>query len=153
MYGIGNLRLVNAHPSLLKFYDTRDHTIKTHFDWTKSGAVLRIRTMEKTYALGLENDEILNIELLKEIDILYLTPFSLGRLLLNVGVSHRIVRWLPFNGRRFLMGPVMVRISVSDTDPFIFELKGDLWKDSLSTFAISRMNGRIQVIDKGYRVL
>jgi hypothetical protein len=154
-YGIGNLRLVSAHPSLLKFYDSRDHTIKTHFDWTKKGAVIRIRTMDNIYAVGLTDSEIASIEMTKEADQLLLLPFSPGRILLKLGLSHRILKWIPFmlTSSRYRYGAAIVKINLKKTESLVFELKGDLWKASLSTFMNTRTEAAATIVDKGYILL
>jgi hypothetical protein len=152
MYGIGNLRLVSADPSLLKFYDSRDHTIKTHFDWTKKGAVVRVRTMERNYALGLKTDEILKIELAKEPDEVFAHPLLYGWVLLKIGISHRIIRWLPLSGLKSARGRVSVKIELAHKEPLIFELKGDTWKDAISTFVTPATKEKVTTIDKGYKL-
>ncbi len=67
-FGIGHLRYISGNSTLDEFYNRHNHTIKTHFDWTKKGAVIRLRTISKIYAIGLGENGFNKIKLTKNPD-------------------------------------------------------------------------------------
>jgi hypothetical protein len=75
IFGVGQLRYTSGNPILDEFYDRHNQTIKTHFDWTKKGAVIRIRTMANIYAIGLNDKGFKKVKLIKSPDYIYAIPF------------------------------------------------------------------------------
>jgi hypothetical protein len=91
-FGIGQLRYTSGNSILDEFYDRHNHTIKTHFDWTKKGAVLRIRTMANIYAIGLNDKGFREIRLTKNPDNIYAVPFMPFWILLKLGTPISIAK-------------------------------------------------------------
>ena len=147
IFGVGQLRYASGNPILDEFYDRHNQTIKTHFDWTKKGAVIRIRTMANLYAIGLNDKGFGKIRLIKNPDYIYAMPLFPFWILLKLGTSIRIAKWFRIRGDKFDKGKCEVKFEHND-NVMIFELPGDLWNDCLTTIAIERVKNKLTIEDK-----
>ena len=146
-FGIGQLRYTSGNSILDDFYDRHNHTIKTHFDWTKTGAVIRIRTMANLYAIGLNNTGFKKIKLTKNPDYIYAVPFMPFWILLKLGTPFKIAKWFRIRPDRFDKGKCEIAIEHGDS-VMKFELTGELWSDCLTTFKIERVEVILTIEDK-----
>lgn len=146
-FGIGHLRYISGNSTLDEFYDRHNHTIKTHFDWTKKGAVIRLRTISKIYAIGLGENGFNKIKLTKNPDYILAMPFLPFWTLLRLGVPIEIAKWFRFRGDKFIEGKCEIEIDHNDVT-MNFELSGDLWADCLTTFRIQRIREKIFIEDR-----
>ncbi|MBL7849836.1 MAG: hypothetical protein JNN04_02960, partial [Cyclobacteriaceae bacterium] len=101
IFGVGHLRYASGNSILDEFYDRHNQTIKTHFDWTKKGAVVRVRTMANLYAIGLPDKGFRKIKLTKNPDYIYASPFMPFWILLKLGTPIRIAKWFRIRGDKF----------------------------------------------------
>jgi hypothetical protein len=147
MFGVGQLRYNSGNAILDEFYDRHNQTIKTHFDWTKKGAIIRIRTLTNMYAIGLADNEFKKIKLTKNPDYIYAMPFFPFWILLRLGTSIKIAKWFRLRGDKYSKGKCEVTIEHND-NVMTFELTGDLWADCLATFKIERIKDKLIIEDK-----
>jgi hypothetical protein len=147
-YGLGHLRLKEGNESLTTFYEQENNTIKTHFDWTKKGAVIRMRTMQKVFAIGLKDDRIQNIGLTKTEDYIYAIPLTPFWILMKLGVKPSVAKWFALRSEKFRFGPAYIDIRLTDNEKLLYEVPGDLWPDCLSTFGTKKIKDRVRVVDK-----
>lgn len=147
-YGLGHLRLKEGNKILTALYDQENNTIKTHFDWTTNGAIIRMRTMKGIYAIGVSDEQIQHILLTKEDDDIYAIPFSPFWALMKLGVRPSMARWFAIRPESFRYGPISIELILTDGEKLVYEATGDLWSDCLSTFGITRIVERIKVVDK-----
>ena len=147
MFGVGQLRYNSGNSILDEFYDRHNQTIKTHFDWTKKGAVIRIRTMSNIYAIGLEDKGFKKILLTKNPDYIYAMPFFPFWILLKIGTPIKLAKWFRLRGDKIYRGKCEVRIE-HNGNVMTFDLTGDLWADCLKTFIIERIKDRLIIEDK-----
>jgi len=147
-YGLGHLRLQEGNKLLTSLYEQENNTIKTHFDWTANGAVIRMRTMQKMYAVGLKDEKIHSIVLTKTEDYIKAIPFSPFWTLMKLGVKPATAKWFAMRPERFHFGPIHIDISLADNEKLIYEVPGDLWSDCLSTFGTKRIKERVKLVDK-----
>ncbi|MBI3220168.1 MAG: hypothetical protein HYZ44_11705 [Bacteroidetes bacterium] len=148
IYGLGHLRLKEGNASLMEFYQQENNTIKTHFDWTKKGAIIRMRTMKKLYAFGLRDDQIELITLTKYPDFIYAIPLLPFWILLKLKVRLSIAKWFRSRGDKLIYGPAIIQLSLFDHPTLTFQLEGSLWKDCVSTFGMDRVKEKLTVVDK-----
>jgi hypothetical protein len=158
IFGVGQLRYTSGNLILDEFYDRHNQTIRTHFDWTKKGAVIRIRTMTNIYAIGLNDNGLKRIKLIKSPDHIYAMPFFPFWTLLKLGTPIRIAKWFRMRGDKFDKGKCEITIE-HDDNAMTYELTGDLWTDCVTTFQIERIkdkliieDNRTWVTDNGFRV-
>jgi hypothetical protein len=147
IFGVGQLRYNSGNSILDEFYNRHNQTIKTHFDWTKKGAVIRIRTMTNIYAIGLNDSGLKRIKLIKNPDHIYATPFFPFWTLLKLGTPIRIAKWFRIRGDKFDKGKCEITIE-HNGNVMTFELTGDLWADCVTTFRIERINDKLVIEDK-----
>lgn len=147
-YGLGHLRLKDGSALLLTLYEQENHTIKTHFDWTAKGAVIRMRTFKKIYAIGIKDEQIKNVGLTKTEDYIYAIPFTPFWFLMKWGVRPSIAKWFAIRPEKFQFGPVFIDLNLHDYSQLKYEVPGDLWSDSLSTFGRDKIRDRISVVDR-----
>jgi hypothetical protein len=147
-YGLGHLRLKNAHKSILKLYEQENNTIKTHFEWTKNGAVIRMRTITKLYAIGITDNQIAFVTLTKAPDYVYAIPLLPFWILLKLGVKLSIAKWFKLRGDTLIYGPCLIQLSLTDSQMLTYQLDGSLWNDCLSTFKIDKIKERLKIVDE-----
>ncbi len=147
-FGLGHLRLIDGHKSILKLYEQENSTIKTHFEWTKKGAVIRMRTMKKLFAIGLKDEQIESATLTKVSDYIYAVPFFPFWILLMLGVRLSIAKWFRLRGDKITVGPGQIHLSLTDNKILTYQQDGNLWKDCLSTFKIEKIKDRIKIVDE-----
>src|SRR5687768_3404506 len=133
-FGLGHLRLRDGNNSILKFYEQESNTTKTHFEWTKKGAVIRMRTMKKLFAIGLKDEQIQFITLTKAPDYIYAVPLFPFWILLKLGVRLSIAKWFRLRGDKLIYGPGLIQLRLTDNQMLTYQQDGSLWKDCLSTF-------------------
>jgi hypothetical protein len=115
-YGLGHLRLKDGNKLLSTLYDQENNSIKTHFDWTSKGAVIRMRTMKKIYAVGLKDEQIKNVELTKTKDYIYAIPLTPFWTLMKLGVRPSIAKWFAIRPEKFRFGPIFIDLNLTDND-------------------------------------
>jgi hypothetical protein len=147
-YGLGHLKFKDGNSILARLYERENNTIKTHFDWTANGAVIRMRTMKRIYAVGLKDEQIGNIELTKTKDYVFAIPLTPFWTLMKLGVNPSIARWFAIRPERFSYGPAYIDISLTDDKKLIYEIQGDMWSDCLSTFGTKRIAEKVKVVDR-----
>lgn len=147
-YGIGHLRLKEGHEAVMRFYNQENNTIKTHFDWTKKGAVIRMRTSRDIYAIGLTDEQITKIELIKKPDYIYAIPFTPFWVLLKLGVKVSTAKMFRTSPEKFNYGPIIIRFNLTDEGNLVYEQPGDLWRDCLSTFGVKRLAEKVIILDE-----
>lgn len=148
IFGIGQLRYVSGSSILDDFYDRHNQSIKAHFDWTKKGAIIRVRTLQKLYAIALNDDLFKQIRLIKAPDYIYAHPLTPFWILLKLGVPFRIAKWfIVVGGGKLNKGKCGVIIEHQE-DVMSFVLTGDLWPDCLQTFKIERTTKILAIEDK-----
>ncbi len=146
-YGLGHLRYKGGNAVLDDFYSRHNNTIKTHFDWTKKGAVIRVRTMKNIYAIGLDKAGFKNIKLTKLPDYIYATPLMPFWILLRLGVRLEIAKWFRVRGDKFYRGLCELTIEHNEV-VMTYELAGDLWADCISTFKKEKTQAKLTINDK-----
>lgn len=147
-YGLGHLR-IKVCPSSFAAQINTDQIQKVHFDWTKKGAVFRVRTSDKLCGLLLTDEEIVKLSLVKNPDDVYAFPLFPFWILLKLNVPFKIARWFIL-GRgldRFIPGACLIALEIQDNGPLILELEGHLWYDCLSTFRYNRENEKLEIKD------
>lgn len=147
IFGLGHLRYTQGNPVLVDFHDQHHHNVKTHFDWTKKGAVIRFRTITKCYAIGIVAASVEKIDLVKNPDMIYAVPLLPFWTLLKLGVPIGVAKWFRTRADRFTPGKCELTIHLSNTI-IGFELSGYLWKDCLTTFNAKKVNGKLRINDK-----
>ncbi len=140
-YGIGQLRLAASQLSMLPL--SPNDQCKIHFNWTYDGAVIRIRTGQKLYGLGIRLEEITKITLTKSPNVVSLIPYFPMWILRKAGVPLALARWFRLPGDDIHYGLIKLRIELRNQLPLIFELKGDLWRNCLSTFKWHKVMDRL----------
>jgi hypothetical protein len=146
-YGLGHLMYKSGNSVLDEFYERHNNTIKTHFDWTKKGAVIRVRTLNKLYAIGLEEWGFKNITITKHQDYIYAFPFMPFWILLRLGVRMEIAKWFRLRGDKIDRGRCELTIEHND-NVMNFELAGDLWINLVNTFARDKVKTKLTVDDR-----
>lgn len=147
VFGVGQLRYVSGSPILNDFYERHNQSVKAHFDWTKKGAVIRLRTLDKLYAIGLKDDLFRCVHLKKNPDYIYAALFSPFWILLKLGAPFQIAKWFVVVSGRFRKGNCEITIE-HQNDIFLFVVSGDLWTDCLQTFNIDRTKDMLLIEDK-----
>ncbi len=147
IFGVGQLRYTSGNPILDEFYVRHNQTIKTHFDWTKKGAVIRIRTMANLYAIGLDDKGFGKIRLIKNPDYIYAMPLFPFWILLKLGTPIRTAKWFKIKCDKYIKGKCEIVIEHNDSI-IRFELTGDMWTDCLTTLAIERTKDKLTIEDK-----
>jgi hypothetical protein len=147
-YGLGNLRLRPGNELLTALYEHENNTIKTHFDWTTKGAVIRMRTMRKPYAIGFKDEQLESVVLTKIEDYIRAIPLSPFWIMLKLGVRPPIASLFKLRTERFVRGPALIDITLTDNNNLSFEVAGDLWVDCLSTFGVNKIKGRVRIDDQ-----
>jgi hypothetical protein len=146
-FGLGQLKYKSGDSMLDEFYGRHSNTIKTHFDWTTKGAVIRLRTLSKLYAIGLSDIEIELVTLTKRPDYIYAAPLFPFWILLKLKVPFRIAKWFRIKGDKWIEGPCILIIKLENTK-MDYELSGDMWGDCLQTFGVERVKERVIVVDE-----
>lgn len=147
VFGIGHLKMIEGNTPTFSFLDQNSIIQKIHLDWTKLGAIIRLRTSKKLYALGLTDEQIELIKLRKmpnELNAIPLKPFWL---LLKLGVPVNIAKWFRLQGDVFNEGHIRIDLSLTENSKLVFEMKGDLWADCLSTFRIEKNLSKLIIED------
>ena len=144
-FGLGHLKLKNGHESILKFYEQENNTIRTHFEWTKKGAVIRMRTLKKLFAIGLKDEQIEFITLIKAPDYIYATPLQPFWILLKLGVRISVAKWFRLGRDKIIYGPALIQLSLTDKQMLTYQVEGSLWNDCLSTFNLERIKGLLKI--------
>jgi hypothetical protein len=147
-YGLGHLRFKDGTKLLTTLYEQENNTIKTHFDWTAKGAIIRMRTMRKIYAVGLKDEQIQNIGLTKKEDYIYAIPLTPFWTLMKFGVRPSVAKWFAIRPEKFRFGPIYIEINLTDKEKLMYELPGDLWADSLSTFGTNKIRDKVKIVDE-----
>lgn len=140
-YGIGHLRLIADHLSLPPLPSHGQY--KIHFDWTTKGAVVRIRTGLKLFAIGIRLEEITKISVIKNLNDVTMVPFFPMWILMKLGVPFEIARWFKSWGDTIKYGSINIQIELQNQAPLIFELKGDLWSNCVTTFKWHKVHDRL----------
>jgi len=140
-YGIGHLRLVASHPSLPLLPSHGQY--KIHFDWTPEGAVVRIRTGQKLFGIGIRLEEITKISVIKNPNDVRMVPFFPMWILRKLGVPFEIARWFKSAGDTIEYGSISIQIELENQAPLIFQLKGDLWSSCVTTFKWNKVRDRL----------
>lgn len=146
-YGLGRLSLRDGHPALVKFYLEENNSIRTHFEWTKKGAVIRMRSLRKQYALGLTDDEIERITITKRADYVNPIPLMPFWILLKLGVATTIARRFKIRYSEFRHGPIIIDFALNDQPKLVYETRGEAWSHCLSTFGIEKTQGKVTIVD------
>jgi hypothetical protein len=147
-YGLAHLKLQQGPKEMMAFYEQENNTIRTHFDWVKKGAIIRMRTMRNIYAIGLRDDQIENIIITKKPDYIYAMPLFPFWILLKLGTPISIAKWFMIDNDKFNTGPAYIEINLTDNQKLIYELEGGLWAGCLATFGIKRIKQKVNVIDE-----
>ncbi len=141
-YGMGHLRLVANHPSLPSLPSHGQY--KIHFDWTTEGAMVRIRNGgQKLFGIGIRLEEITKISVIKNPNDITMVPFFPMWILRKFGVPFEIARWFKSWGDEIRYGSIRLEIELENQEPFIFELKGDLWRSCVTTFKWNKVRDRL----------
>ncbi len=140
-YGIGHLRLRGSHPNLPPLPSHNQY--KIHFDWTPEGAVVRIRTGQKLFGIGIRLEEIVRITVIKKPNFVSMVPFFPMWILRKLGVPFEIARWFKSWGDKIEYGSIRIEIELENQSPLIFELKGDLWRSCVTTFQWHKVRDRL----------
>lgn len=150
-FGLGQLRFTSL-PEMASSLITPDQIHKLHFDWTKKGAAIRIKTSHKLLALLIADEEIKKISLVKKEDYIFAFPFSLFWILLRLGVSINTARYFRSRLDKFHPGKCLIALHIKDDHPLLMELDGWLWGNCIATFINSKTKEKSEILDLRTRV-
>ena len=148
IHGLGRLKLKKGPPALMKLYEDENNTIRTHFDWTKNGSVIRMRLLRKQLALTLADEEIESITLTKKPDNVNPIPFGPFWVLHKLGTPVSIARRFKIRWHEYTFGPVFVELAIKDQPTLVFEMEGEKWSDCLVTFRMPKVLSKLTIVDE-----
>ena len=149
-YGIGHLTYKSSSETILEeLCEKYNNLIKYHFDWTENGAVIRIRTSDNNFAIGIKEVELSKISLTKQPDYIFAFPFLPFWILLKLGVPFYLAKIFRCRYDLFYYGKCEILISLNnDAENINFELNGDLWNDCLKTFRNQKTKEQLLIDDR-----